>query len=226
MASWLGRELRLQRNFGPRFSTGSATCLARPMRSLDINVFSGKLPWTLHDDHADHEQLKPAAQSRRIDYPEAGQQDQFRPADLRVPLEYQPRGRPALPSDAARSGCADRHTICALYDEPAQRYCPAGVYEIVRRRRRGASACRSTRRTACTARPATSRIRPRTSAGSCPRAAAAPTIRTCRNRRSPGARRAGAAPAQPSHSSAKKIPSLRTPAFPLSPSIPASSAMR
>src|SRR2546422_227520 len=41
-------------------------------------------------------------------------------------------------------------------------------------------ACRSTRRTACTARPAISRTRSRTSSGSRPKAAAAPTIPTCR----------------------------------------------
>src|SRR3981081_4431311 len=41
-------------------------------------------------------------------------------------------------------------------------------------------ACRSTRRTACTARPATSRTRSRTSSGSRRKAAAAQTIPTCR----------------------------------------------
>src|SRR5690606_8670736 len=51
-----------------------------------------------------------------------------------------------------------------------------------------ASACRSTRRTACTARPATSRTRPRTSSGSFPRAAAARTTRGCERPRPPAPR--------------------------------------
>ncbi len=44
------------------------------------------------------------------------------------------------------------------------------------RRRRAAGACRSTRRTACTARPATSRIRTKSSTGPRPKAAPDPTI--------------------------------------------------
>src|SRR5216684_8428350 len=54
---------------------------------------------------------------------------------------------------------------------------PASMSSWTSRPRR---VCRSTRRTACIARPATSRTRRRTSSGSRRKAAAAPTIPTCR----------------------------------------------
>ena len=89
----------------------------------------GILPWTL-GHHEDHKSLKPAARSRKIDYPKPDGEISFdilssvfisntnheedQPGHLRLKDE-------AIPID---------HNL-ALYDAPEQRYCPAGVYEIV-----------------------------------------------------------------------------------------------
>ncbi|MGI2027943.1 electron transfer flavoprotein-ubiquinone oxidoreductase [Endozoicomonas acroporae] len=128
-ASWLYKELHQQRNFGPamhKFGNifGAAFAFA------DLNIFNGKLPFTLHDTTADYAQLKPAAESSPINYPkpdgvitfdrlssvflsntnhEEDQPCHLKLADATIPLKQN------LPA----------------YNEPAQRYCPAGVYEIV-----------------------------------------------------------------------------------------------
>ena len=128
-ASWLYKELHQQRNFGPamhKFGNifGAAFAFA------DLNIFNGKLPFTLHDTVPDYAQLKHAAESSPINYPkpdgvitfdrlssvflsntnhEEDQPCHLKLADATIPLKQN------LP----------------VYDEPAQRYCPAGVYEIV-----------------------------------------------------------------------------------------------
>ena len=102
-----------------------------------------------------------------------------RQALLGVPLEHEPQGEPAVASAAARS-------VDPGAGQPGDLRRPRGALLPGRRLRvRRSSAagrgCRSTRRTACTARPATSRIRGRTSSGSRPRAAAGRTIRACKS---------------------------------------------
>lgn len=127
--SWLYEELYQQRNFGPaQHKWGNL--IGSAYSFIDINIFNGKLPWTLKDPVADHEQLKPAKDSKKIDYPKPDNKLTFdrlssvflsgtnheenQPAhltlkDAEVPIKYN------LP----------------MYDEPAQRYCPAGVYEVI-----------------------------------------------------------------------------------------------
>ena len=111
--------------------------------------------------------------------PEIRRRAHLRQALLGVHLEHQSRGEPAVASAAARSRGAGRGEPRALRRTRAA-LLPGRRVRIRRRRKAApASACRSTRRTACTARPATSRIRARTSTGSRRRAAAGRTTRTC-----------------------------------------------
>ena len=129
MDSWAGRELQLQRNFGPaQHKFGNV--LGSAYAFVDINIFNGKLPWTFSDDHADHEQLKPAAQSRRIDYPKPDGVISFdRLSSVFLSNTNHEEDQPCHLT-LRDPDVPIRHNL-ALYDEPAQRYCPAGVYEIV-----------------------------------------------------------------------------------------------
>lgn len=127
--SWAYKELYEQRNFGPAQHKwgnffGSAYAF------IDLNLFSGKLPWTFRDTTPDYAQLKPADSCPKINYPkpdgkisfdklssvflsntnhEEDQPSHLKLSDETIPLEKN------LP----------------LFHEPAQRYCPAGVYEII-----------------------------------------------------------------------------------------------
>ena len=128
-ASWLYDELYRSRNFGPAMHK-LGTWLGGAFNYVDQNWFGGRIPITLHDTEHDHAQLKPADQSPKIDYPkpdgvlsfdklssvflsntnhEEDQPCHLQLKDAGIPISYN------LPT----------------YAEPAQRYCPAGVYEVV-----------------------------------------------------------------------------------------------
>ena len=128
-ASWAYKELHMQRNFGPaqhKFGNiiGSAYAF------IDINIFNGMLPWTMRDKVADHETLKPASECAKIDYPKYDGVLSFDKASS------------VFMSNTNHEEDQPCHLVLAdpelpisknfeLYDEPAQRYCPAGVYEVL-----------------------------------------------------------------------------------------------
>jgi electron-transferring-flavoprotein dehydrogenase len=97
---------------------------------LDQNWFGGKLPFTLKDTTFDHEQLKLASESTVINYPKPDgvlSFDKLSSVFLSNTNheEEQPCHLQLLDSAIPIS------VNYAKYAEPAQRYCPAGVYEIV-----------------------------------------------------------------------------------------------
>ena len=128
-ASWLYEELQSSRNVGPavhRLGTLPGAAYAW----FDQTIARGRLPFTLHEDTPDHARLRPATSATPIEYPkpdgvlsfdklssvflsntnhEEDQPCHLTLADPDVPI------RDNLP----------------MYDEPAQRYCPAGVYEVI-----------------------------------------------------------------------------------------------
>ena len=128
-ASWLHEELQRSRNCAPavhRFGTlaGAAYCFVD-------QLFKGKLPWTLRNSTPDHERLKPADHCARIHYPRPDNVLSFdRLSSVYLSNTFHEENQPChlqlLDADTPI-----RFNL-AQYDEPAQRYCPAGVYEIVR----------------------------------------------------------------------------------------------
>jgi electron-transferring-flavoprotein dehydrogenase len=127
--SWAYKELHMQRNFGPaqhKFGNlvGSAYAF------IDLNIFNGGLPWTMRDSVPDYAQLKLAAECSKINYPKPDGKLSFdRLSSVFLSNTNHEEDQPCHlklkdPSVPIKNNLP-------LYDEPAQRYCPAGVYEIV-----------------------------------------------------------------------------------------------
>jgi electron-transferring-flavoprotein dehydrogenase len=127
--SWVHDELHRSRNFGPALHK-LGTFFGAAFTYIDQNIFRGKLPFTLRNPHADHDSLLKASEAQPIEYPkpdglisfdrlssvflsstnhEEDQPSHLTLKDASIPIDFN------LPE----------------YDEPAQRYCPAGVYEVV-----------------------------------------------------------------------------------------------
>jgi electron-transferring-flavoprotein dehydrogenase len=129
-SSWVYEELHKARNFRPAFSKWGLYG-AMLYGGLDLKLLGGKAPWTFRHRHADHECLKPAAEMPRIDYPKPDGVVSFdKPSSVFLSNTNHEEDQPVhLTLKDASIPVA--HNL-KLYDEPAQRYCPAGVYEIVR----------------------------------------------------------------------------------------------
>jgi electron-transferring-flavoprotein dehydrogenase len=126
--SWLHDELHRARNFKPWMAKGLYT--GTLMVGIDQVVFGGKAPWTLHHQHADHETLKKKTEVTPIQYPKPDGVLSFdRLSSVFVSNTNHEEDQPAHLT--LKNKDVPIATNLALYDAPEQRYCPAGVYEIV-----------------------------------------------------------------------------------------------
>ncbi len=127
--SWLFDELYRARNFKPWMSKGLYT--GSLMVGVDQIVFGGKAPWTLHHAHADNETLKKKSEVRTIAYPKPDGVLSFdRLTDLSFSNTNHGEDQPVHLT--LKDASVPVNVNLELYDAPEQRYCPAGVYEIVR----------------------------------------------------------------------------------------------
>ena len=128
--SWLWAELNGSRNFGAWLHKLGAI-LGGAMNFIEQNIFGGKAPWTIHDLTPDHLTLRPAAQSTRIEYPKPDGKISFdKLSSVFLSSTNHEEDQPVHLKLADPSIPVGKNL--PMYDEPAQRYCPAGVYEIVR----------------------------------------------------------------------------------------------
>jgi electron-transferring-flavoprotein dehydrogenase len=127
-ASWLWPELYTARNIRPGFRWGLWAGIAHA--ALDTYLFRGRAPWTFKHN-ADHFHLAEARVSRRIDYPKPDGVVSFdRLSSVFISNTNHEENQP--PHLHLRKPAIAIDINYALYDSPEQRYCPAGVYEIVK----------------------------------------------------------------------------------------------
>ncbi|HZV97808.1 MAG TPA: electron transfer flavoprotein-ubiquinone oxidoreductase, partial [Methylophilaceae bacterium] len=129
--SWVWRDLDAVRNVKPwlsRFGTWGGTLLGG--FEMWLAALGQRMPWTLRHAKGDHESLQPADKAEKITYP--------KPDGV---LTFDRLSSIAL-SNIAHDADQPCHltltdpTVPVAYnlprfDAPEQRYCPAGVYEIV-----------------------------------------------------------------------------------------------
>ncbi|WP_114649707.1 electron transfer flavoprotein-ubiquinone oxidoreductase [Pseudothauera hydrothermalis] len=126
-ASWLYAELHKTRNFKPYMKKG--LWLGSLLFGIDQKLFGGKVPWTLHNS-ADHTTLKPAAECAKIAYPKPDGVLTFdRLSSVFLSNTNHEEEQPCHLQ--LKDASVPIALNLAQYDAPEQRYCPAGVYEIV-----------------------------------------------------------------------------------------------
>ena len=126
---WLHDELHRARNFKPWMSKGLV--LGTLMVGVDQVVLGGRAPWTLRHHHADHEMLKAKSEAKRIEYPKPDGVFSFdRLSSVFISNTNHAEDQPCHLT--LKDAAVPIKVNLELYDAPEQRYCPAGVYEIVR----------------------------------------------------------------------------------------------
>ena len=127
--SWLYDDLYRSRNFGPAMHKFGAI-MGGAFNFVDQNIFNGKLPLTLRDNNEDHAQLKPASEAPVIDYPKPDGVLSFDKLSS-VFLSNTNHEEDQLCHLKLTDAQIPLGENLARFAEPAQRYCPAGVYEVV-----------------------------------------------------------------------------------------------
>ncbi len=127
-ASWLYDELYSSRNFGPAIHKWG-NILGGAFNTFDQNILNGKMPINLLDKEADHLQMKEASECPVINYPKYDNVFSFdKLSSVFISNTNHAEDQPCHLQ--LRDSSLPITLNLPKYNEAAQRYCPAGVYEI------------------------------------------------------------------------------------------------
>jgi electron-transferring-flavoprotein dehydrogenase len=125
--SWLKDELYRARNFKQWMSKGLFT--GTVMVGLEQKVLGGRVPWTLHHKHADHQTLRPATRCKEIVYPKPDGKLTFdRLSSVFLSNTNHEENQPAHLT--LKDASVPVQVNLDIYGGPESRFCPAGVYEF------------------------------------------------------------------------------------------------
>ncbi|MGR5284162.1 electron transfer flavoprotein-ubiquinone oxidoreductase [Vibrio maritimus] len=132
-ASWLYDELASTQNFGAnlhRFGEPVGGLLNVLEQNWWPKLFKRSVPWKVLDLTKDHACLDRIEQSKPIDYPKPDGELSFdKPSSLFLSGTQHEENQPC--HLLLRDPSLVIETHLPQYNEPSQRYCPAGVYEIL-----------------------------------------------------------------------------------------------
>ena len=128
-SSWINSELYKARNWNP-FLHKFGPYLGVLLAGIDQFIFRGKLPFTLKAPEPDHACLKEANKMSKISYPKPDGIISFDKLSS-VFLSNTNHAEDQPCHLILKDESIPIKQNLPLYDEPAQRYCPAGVYEII-----------------------------------------------------------------------------------------------
>jgi len=129
MQSWAGDELKSSKNWGPALHK-FGMYLGGAYNYLDQNFFGGKLPFNFKDDKPDYDCLQPANISFQPEYPKPDGKLTFdKPSSVFLSGTNHEDNQPVHLQ--LKDSSVPIQINLPRYAEPAQRYCPVGVYEVV-----------------------------------------------------------------------------------------------
>jgi electron-transferring-flavoprotein dehydrogenase len=132
--SWVYEDLYKVRNVKPGLKWGLWLGSAHAFIHMWLNAvgLGFLVPWTLKHGKPDNATLKPAAQCRKIEYPKPDGKISFdKLSSVFISNTNHEEDQPIHLT--LKDPSIPIAVNLAEYDAPEQRYCPAGVYEIVRR---------------------------------------------------------------------------------------------